>query len=67
MWTIDFESKTRQDRFVALAIAHGVLFKRGAYNFSSLSHEEDAIEAIEYACSRALVDLMEEEQRAAQE
>jgi glutamate-1-semialdehyde aminotransferase len=67
MWTIDFESKIRQDRFVALAIAHGVLFKRGAYNFSSLSHEEDAIEAIEYACSRALVDLMEEEQRAAQE
>ena len=67
MWYIDFDDDSRRDRFTALAIEHGVLFKRGAYNFASLSHEDEAIENIERACSSALVDLLEEERTAGAE
>ena len=61
MWSIHFEDPYRQSRFTSLALGHGVLFKRGAYNFSSLSHDEDSIQRIEYAASTAFVDLLAEE------
>jgi hypothetical protein len=38
-----------------------VLFKRGAYDFSSLAHDEEAIAEIESAASSALVRLRDEE------
>jgi hypothetical protein len=38
-----------------------VLFKRGAYNYSALAHDEEAISAIEAGASDALVELRDEE------
>ena len=62
MWFLRWESAARQTRFQELALAHGVLFKRGAYNFASLAHDERALAAIERAASSALVELREEEE-----
>jgi glutamate-1-semialdehyde 2,1-aminomutase len=61
MWLIRFDSPERENRFLELAVAEGVLFKRGAYDFSSLAHDDDAIGRIESAASSALVTLREEE------
>ena len=61
MWSIHFEDARRQSRFLALDLGDGVLFKRGAYNFSSLSHDDEALRSIEYAASSAFVDLLAEE------
>lgn len=61
MWLMRFDEPARQSRFLALALAEGVLFKRGAYNFASLAHGEEAVAHIEQAASSALVALREEE------
>ena len=61
MWLIRFDSPDRENRFLELAVEAGVLFKRGAYDFPSLAHDEEAIAAIESAASTALVSLREEE------
>ena len=61
MWLIRFDDARRETRFLERTAAHGVLFKRGAYNFPSLAHDEDAIGKIESAASAALVEIMEEE------
>jgi glutamate-1-semialdehyde aminotransferase len=60
MWFIEFDAPERETRFLELAVGDGVLFKRGAYNFASLAHDEEAIAAIETAASSALVTLREE-------
>jgi len=64
MWMLRFDAPARQDEFLLRARGHGVLFKRGAYNFASLAHDDEAIRAIERAASSALVDLCERERRA---
>lgn len=61
MWLIDFDDPDRGARFVELALERGVLFKRGAYNFASIAHDESAIARIETAASDALVTLRDEE------
>jgi glutamate-1-semialdehyde aminotransferase len=61
MWYIEFANPAHRDRFVELAFEEGVLFKRGTYNFASLSHEEEALRSIEYAASRACVQIVDEE------
>jgi len=61
MWLIRFDSGARESRFLELAAEAGVLFKRGAYDFASLAHDDDAIAEIESAASSALVQLREEE------
>ena len=61
MWTIHFDEQARLDRFLRLARADGVLFKRGAYNFPSLAHDEDVVAAVERAASTALVEMKEAE------
>ena len=38
----------------------GVLFKRGAYNFPAVAHDERMLVEIERAASTALVQLVEE-------
>ncbi|MFL5578125.1 MAG: aminotransferase class III-fold pyridoxal phosphate-dependent enzyme [Gemmatimonadaceae bacterium] len=63
MWLVRFDDESRQDRWLALARASGVLFKRGAYDFASLAHDERAVAAIERAASTAFVELLEEERR----
>ena len=45
--------------FLARAVHHGVLFKRGPYNFPALAHDEKTLVAIEAAASSALVDVAE--------
>ena len=61
MWLLRWDDPARQSRFQELALAQGVLFKRGAYNFSSLAHDDRALLAIERAASNALVELRDEE------
>lgn len=59
MWRIEFDDPDAERGFVRHAVTHGALFKRGAYNFAALAHEE-AIGDIEAAASAALVAIREE-------
>ena len=61
MWLMRWDSPQREQRFLELAAAHGVLFKRGAYNYSALAHDDDAIREIEAGASDAFVELRDEE------
>jgi glutamate-1-semialdehyde 2,1-aminomutase len=61
MWLLRFDAPEREDAFVEAALRHGVLFKRGAYNFAALAHDEDALREIEAAASAAFVELRERE------
>ena len=61
MWMIRFDSPDRESRFLEFAVEAGVLFKRGAYDFPCLAHDEEAIAEIESAASSALVRLRDEE------
>jgi len=61
MWFFRFDDPSREQRFLELAASHGVLFKRGAYNYPALAHDEDAIREIERGASSALVDLRDED------
>jgi glutamate-1-semialdehyde 2,1-aminomutase len=60
MWKIDFADPAIESAFVRHALPNGALFKRGAYNFAALAHEE-AIGDIESAASAALVAIREEQ------
>jgi glutamate-1-semialdehyde 2,1-aminomutase len=60
MWLLDFDDEDHRTRFSELAIDNGVLFKRGAYNYASLAHEEADVAVIERAASEAFVALREE-------
>ena len=61
MWRIEFDDADVERAFVRQALVNGALFKRGAYNFAALAHEE-AIGDIEAAASAALVAIREEQQ-----
>ncbi|MEO6444137.1 MAG: aminotransferase class III-fold pyridoxal phosphate-dependent enzyme [Gemmatimonadaceae bacterium] len=61
MWTIAFEDAGVQRGFLERAAFHGVLFKRGAYNYASVAHDDDEIVLeIERVASTSLVELQEE-------
>ncbi|HUQ84286.1 MAG TPA: aminotransferase class III-fold pyridoxal phosphate-dependent enzyme [Gemmatimonadaceae bacterium] len=60
MWFLRWDSSENESRFLDLAIENGVLFKRGAYNFAAVAHDEQAIIDIEAGASTALVQLVEE-------
>lgn len=59
MWLIRFDTPAMERDFVVAAVRHGVLFKRGAYNFAAIAHDEDAITEIERGASAAFVALRE--------
>ncbi len=62
MWTIEFDDEGRQQRFLERAVAAGVLFKRGAYNYASLAHDDDeTLLEIERVASTALVEVVEDD------
>lgn len=61
MWLLRWNDPARETRFLEMAAAHGVLFKRGAYNFAAVAHDDDVISQIESVASAAFVDLLEEE------
>ena len=60
MWLLDFEDEDHRTRFGELAVEQGVLFKRGAYNYACLAHDESDVGEIESAASAAFVALREE-------
>ena len=57
MWMLRFESDAASARFVELGLKGGVIFKRGAYNFASLAHDENAVGAIEQAATAAFATM----------
>jgi glutamate-1-semialdehyde 2,1-aminomutase len=59
MWFMKWDDETMEHRFLAEAARNGVLFKRGAYNYAAIAHDEQAIADIEAAASAALVSLRE--------
>ena len=54
----------RERRFLELRRGNGVLFKRGAYNFAALAHDDDALRDLERGASGTLVALRDEEAEA---
>jgi glutamate-1-semialdehyde 2,1-aminomutase len=61
MWLIQWDDARREAGFLRHAVREGVLFKRGAYNYAAVAHDEDALREIEAAASAALVALAEDE------
>jgi glutamate-1-semialdehyde 2,1-aminomutase len=61
MWLLRFSDPEHESRFVRLAAEGGVLFKRGAYDFPSLAHDDGALEEIARAAREAFRVLAEEE------
>ena len=59
MWFLSFEDAAVEHLFLARAVHHGVLFKRGPYNYPALAHDEDTVVTIEAAASSAFVDVAE--------
>jgi len=59
MWFLRFESTRDETTFLRTAASEGVLFKRGAYNFASLAHDEEAMHAIEGAASAGFIAIRE--------
>ena len=59
MWMMRWSDPDRENAFVAHAMRSGVLFKRGAYNFSAIAHDDAALLDIESAASAAFVALVE--------
>jgi hypothetical protein len=52
MWFLRWEDAARESRFLTAARAAGVLFKRGAYDYASLAHDdEEALAAIAEAAA----------------
>ncbi len=61
MWLFRFDRPGRERRFLELAAANGVLFKRGAYNYPALAHDDDALRDLERCASDTLVALRDAE------
>ena len=60
MWLLRFDRDDEQSRFLELALHEGVIFKRGAYNFASLAHDDEAVDRIERAATAAFHTLARE-------
>ncbi len=65
MWLLRFDRPERERRFLELGAANGVLFKRGAYNYAALAHDDDALRDLERCASDTLVALRDEEAEGA--
>ena len=61
MWLIRWDDPAREASFLRHAVQAGALFKRGAYNFAAIAHDDEALREIEAAASAALVAVAEEE------
>lgn len=60
MWFLRFEDAATETAFLRAAVQSGVLFKRGAYNFAAIAHDDDALREIESGASAAFVSLREQ-------
>lgn len=61
MWFLRFDDADVESAFLRAAVQQGVLFKRGAYNFAAIAHDDEALRLIESAASAAFVSLRESE------
>lgn len=61
MFLLRWDEPSRESRFVQEAARAGAIVKRGAYNFSAVAHDDEALRMIEAAVSSALVALAESE------
>jgi glutamate-1-semialdehyde 2,1-aminomutase len=59
MFLLRWQDPSREARFVQEGARAGVLFKRGAYNFGAVAHDDEALLKIEAAASSALVAMAE--------
>ena len=55
MWRLTAEVPEQLDALVAAAARHGVLLKRGAYQFGAVAHDDEALDAV----SRAMPGIMQ--------
>lgn len=62
MWLLRWDDPARERAFLAHARGAGVLFKRGAYQFAAVAHDEEALRAVEAAASAAFVSVREDEE-----
>lgn len=60
MWFFRFADPGVEAAFLRAAVEHGVLFKRGAYNFPAIAHDDEALREIESGASAAFVALREQ-------
>lgn len=58
MWRLTARTPTELDALVAAATRHGVLLKRGAYQFAALAHDDEAIALVEQGVAAALRDIV---------
>lgn len=61
MWLMDWVDPARETHFLAEAMRGGVLFKKGAYNYAAIAHDEAALQDIESTASAALVHILEDD------
>lgn len=60
MWFTRFADPAVESAFLRRAAHHGVLFKRGAWNYAALAHDdEELLLEVERVASTALVEVME--------
>ena len=59
MWLMRFDDPGTERRFLEESVREGVLFKKGAYNYAALAHDdEETIVEIERAASSAFVSMV---------
>ena len=59
MWFMRFDDPGTERQFLEHAVSEGVLFKRGAYNYAALAHdEEETLVEIERVASSAFVAIV---------
>ena len=59
MWMLRWEEPAAEARFLTTAAEAGVLFKRGAYNYAAVAHDEAALIEIERAASEGFIAVRE--------
>ena len=57
MWFMKWDDPARESLFLVAAARAGALFKRGAYNYAAVAHDDEAIIAIERAASEAFITV----------
>ncbi|HKH92568.1 MAG TPA: aminotransferase class III-fold pyridoxal phosphate-dependent enzyme [Gemmatimonadaceae bacterium] len=61
MFLLRWDDPAREAHFLAESVRAGVIFKRGAYNFAAIAHDDEALREIEAAASGAFVALADRE------
>ena len=60
MWFLRFQDAEVESAFLEESVSQGVLFKRGAYNYAALAHDdEETIVEIERAASSSMVAVVD--------